>query len=448
MKFTKFGKTVLMSALSLGAMFSVTSCVRSYTVGYLYVTGTLTAGTAGQGIISGFKIDHNTGKLNSIHGLPISSGGSNPQRAVLIQSSRFLYVLNRGVNSSGGSVCTTEDPCTGSNITQFAVGGNGILTAQQTFYTQGINPFRMITDGSGNFILVLDHDAPDSSACALALGSGVTACGDITVFKVDSTTGRLSLVVNAQVTQASGSALPYFPVPADPIDFALANSSSVLTLSGNSTDGDSVFPYTYASATGQLTVNSNSSQPLGAYAATAIVYTASGYLYVLDNEPITYTPSGSSSTVTVASQILPFKVGTNGYLQAQTGGAVPDSIGGSNPIFIMSEKKGKWAYVINQGDSSDTTAAQSNIAGYTYDTSTYQLTTMSGSPFGSGSGPQCLVEDPSNQFIYMANYNDSTVTGRLLDQNLGNLNALSGKANQAYALDGPPTWCLVSSRTN
>lgn len=447
MKFSKFGKTFLMSALSLGAMFSVTSCVSSYTVGFLYVTGTSTAGTAGQGIISGFKIDHNTGKLSSIHGLPVSSGGSNPQRAVLIQSSRFLYVLNRGVNSSGGSVCTTEDPCTGANITQFAVGGAGILTSQQTFYTQGINPFRMVTDPSGNYIFVLDHDAPDSSSCALALGSGVTACGDITIFKVDSTTGRLSLVVNAQVTQASGSALPYFPVPADPIDFTLAGSS-MLTLSGNSTDGDSVFPYTYASATGQLTVNSNSSQPLGIYAATAIVYTANSYLYVLDNESITYTPSGSSSTVTVPSQILPFTVGTNGYLQAQTGGAVPDAVGGSNPIFIMSEKKGKWAYVINQGDSSDTTAAQSNIAGFTYDTSTHQLTTMSGSPFGSGAGPQCLVEDPSNQFFYTANFNDSTVTGRTLDQNLGNLDALKGKANQAYALDGQPTWCLISSRTS
>jgi hypothetical protein len=38
--------------------------------------------------------------------------------------------------------CTTADPCQNSNITEFAVGGNGILTPQETFYTQGINPFR------------------------------------------------------------------------------------------------------------------------------------------------------------------------------------------------------------------------------------------------------------------------------------------------------------------
>ncbi len=42
-------------------------------------------------------------------------------------------------------------------------------------------------------------------------------------------------------------------------------------------------------------------------------------------------------------------------------------------------------------------------------------------PFGSGSGPQCIVEDPSNQFVYDANEYDSTVTGRMLDPNTGDL---------------------------
>src|SRR5580658_878116 len=137
MKFTKFGKALLMSALSGAVILSVSSCVESYSVGYLYVTGTVTSQSGGNGIITGFHIDHNTGKLAPIDGLPISSGGANPVRAVLITGSKFLYVLNRGVNSSGGSDCTTADPCQNSNITEFAVGGNGILTAEETFYTQG-----------------------------------------------------------------------------------------------------------------------------------------------------------------------------------------------------------------------------------------------------------------------------------------------------------------------
>ena len=55
--------------------------------------------------------------------------------------------------------------------------------------------------------------------------------------------------------------MPYFPVPANPIDFVLA-SGYILTLSGTPAAGDSVFPYTYNSDNGQLTVNQNSSQPL------------------------------------------------------------------------------------------------------------------------------------------------------------------------------------------
>src|SRR5208337_568317 len=128
MKFTKFGKALLMSALSAGVILCITSCVSSYTVGFLYVTGTVTAQSNGSGIISGYKIDHNKGSLVPINGLPVSSGGANPGRAVLLSGSRFLYVLNQGVNSTGGSVCTTADPCQNSNITEFALGGNGILT--------------------------------------------------------------------------------------------------------------------------------------------------------------------------------------------------------------------------------------------------------------------------------------------------------------------------------
>ena len=152
MKFKKFGKALLMSALSAGAVLSVTSCVQSYTVGFLYVTGTVTAQTSGNGIISGFKIDHNTGNLVPINGLPVASGGANPGRAVLLTGGRFLYVLNRGVNAEGGSNCTTADPCKNSNITQFAIGGNGILSQQGTFFTQGNNPFRIIADAAGGFL--------------------------------------------------------------------------------------------------------------------------------------------------------------------------------------------------------------------------------------------------------------------------------------------------------
>jgi 6-phosphogluconolactonase len=448
MKFTKFGKALLMTTLSAAVVLSVTSCVQSYTVGYLYVTGTITAQPGGNGIISGFDIDHNTGKLNNVDGLPISSGGANPVRAVLIAGSRFLYVLNRGVNSSGGSVCTTADPCSNGNITQFVVGGNGILSPQETFYTKGINPFRILGDASGNYLYVLDHDAPDSNAytggtattnsCSEALGTATTSCADITAFQINQSTGRLSLLVNAQVTAANGTALPYFPVPANPIDFSLS-SGYILTLAGTSTTGDSVFPYTYSSSTGQLTINQNTAQPLTIYQGTAIV-NGSGFVYVLDNEATDVAGTGASS------QILPFTIGSGGSLQAQTGGVVADDATLANPIYLLVESKGKFLYVANQGNNVEGTNSQSGLAGYVIDPTTHQLSFIAGEPFGSGAGPQCLVEDPSDQFVYSADFNDSSVTGRVVDPNSGALNDM--RVTSTFALQGPATWCLVDGRTN
>jgi 6-phosphogluconolactonase (cycloisomerase 2 family) len=456
MKFRKFGKTVLTAALSSAIVFSLSSCVRSFTVGYLYITGTVTATPSGNGIISGFKIDNNTGKLIPMHGLPVSSGGANPVREVLLTGSRFLYVLNRGTNAEGGTDCTVADPCANANITQFVVGGNGILTPQETFYTQGLNPFRLVADTSGNFLLALDRDAPSNAFCGVVI-TGATSCGDITVFSVNQTTGRLSLVTNAQLTSSTGSQISYFPVPANPIDFSFA-TGNIFTLSGApssspsaiATTAQTVFPYAYNSSNGQLSstgqgtpqvITNGAGNPMGQ--GTAIVY-AGGRVYVLDNEPITVVLGGI--TTISPSQILPYTVGSNGALQSATGGAVADDPNESSPIYLIVESKGKYVFVVNQQGAGTTSGA--GIAVYTVagGTASSQLSEDSGSPYGTGGGPQCLVEDPSNQYIYTAN-TDSTVTGRLIDPNDGALRQLSGSTG-TFPLTGPASWCVADSRTN
>jgi 6-phosphogluconolactonase (cycloisomerase 2 family) len=471
MKFTKFGKTLLMGAISMGIIFGVSSCIRSYTVGFLYVTGTETAQSGNNGIITGLKIDHNTGHLSQVNGLPISSGGSNPVRAVLTLGSRFIYVLNRGANAEGNGDCTTADPCLNANITEFAVGGNGILTPQETFYTQGLNPFRLLVDPTGSYIFALDHDSigqdganPASTAnpnpnCPLALGGTSTTCGDITVFLINQTTGRLSTVLNAQVTQAncpsgtSSCPLPYFPIPSNPIDFILAQGY-MLTMYGTPATGDYLYPYTYSSTGGQLLLSQNGPQPLTdpySSSSTGLVSQATGIVgassvyYVMDNEPITI--SFNNASVQSNSQIVPYTLGTNGALQADTSGIIPDDPTLANPSWLMVESKNKYLYVANQGNNqTGNNNPDSGIAGYFITTTpAYQLSFISGEPFGSGSGPQCIVEDPSDQYVYEANAFDSTVTGRVLDPNSGELDDM--RVNSTYALKGPATWCLVDGRT-
>jgi 6-phosphogluconolactonase (cycloisomerase 2 family) len=455
MRFTKFGKALSMGALSAGLVFGVTSCVQSYTVGFLYVTGTVTASTGSNGIISGYKIDHNTGKLTAINGLPVSSGGANPVRAVLALGSRFVYVLNRGASAAGSGNCygTSTNECENANITEFAVGGNGVLTAQETFYTQGSNPFRMTLDSTGNYLLVLDHDAPSTALCSAMFS--MTTCGDITVFKIDSTTGRLTLVENTAESSSTASTVTYFPVPGDPVDFVLAGST-LLTLYGPPaipnaypyTGGTTVWPYTYSSGNGQLTVTSSGSQVLNTTQvpvtdARALVYSSS-VLYVLDND------SGSTTynnaTTSYNSKIIPYQL-SNNTLSIEPSGIIPDSPTLGNPITLMVDAKSKYLYVANQGNQVTGNNPESGIAAYFITTSpSYQTSFVSGQPFGSGSGPQCIVEDPSDQFVFEVNQYDSTITGRVLDPDSGALNDM--RSTETYTLDGPPTWCLVDGRTS
>jgi Lactonase, 7-bladed beta-propeller len=462
MRFTKFGKALCMGTVSAGLIFGIGSCVESYTVGFLYVTGNVTDQSGNNGIVSGYKIDHNTGRLARINGLPVASGGANPVRAVLALGSRFLYVLNRGVNGSGNGNCygTGANACANSNITLFAVGGNGILTPQETFFTQGINPFRMIVDSTGSYLLVLDHDAPDNVTpsstdnCALALGAGVTTCSDVTVFKIDSTTGRLSVVVNAQVTANGGQPITYFPIPANPVDFVLSGgylltlTSAPTPTSFPYTNGTAVWPSSYSSTSGQLTLSENSTQPLNIHGGNAIV-SAGGVIYVLDNEPIsiTTTTGTTTTTTTSAGQILPYTVGTGGSLAAEPSGIVPDAPALANPIQLLVESKGKYIYVANQGNNITGPNPESGIVGYAlFTTPSFQLQYLnSGNSFGSGSGPQCIVEDPSDQYIYEANQYDSTITGRVLEPETGDLDDL--RTTDTYALQGQPSWCLVDGRT-
>ncbi len=476
MRFKKFGKALSIGVLSAGVICGVTSCVESYTVGFLYVTGTVTASTGSNGIISGYKIDHNTGKLTTINGLPVPTGGANPVRAVLTLGSRFIYVLNRGANAAGNGNCYPTNPCNNANITQFVVGGNGVLTPQETFYTQGIDPFRLIADSSGNYLLVLDHDAPDSgvttivngvptNSCTEALGRSTTSCGDITVFQINQTTGRLSLVQNTQVTAVNNTPLTYFPVPANPVDFVL-NGQYLLTLTGAPTptsfpytSATSVWPYSYNSSSGQLALSQNGVQTLyttspsgtqvAVQQANAIVV-ASSVIYVLDNEPLTITSTSTSGNVfpvgTYLSQIQPYSVGSGGALQGEPSGIFPDTATLDNPIQVLVESKGKYLYVANQGSNTTGNNPESGIAGYTIFTSpSYQLSFIPEQPFGSGSGPQCIVEDPSSQFVFEANEYDSTVTGRVLDPNTGDLNTM--RSTETYSLEGQPTWCLMDGRT-
>jgi 6-phosphogluconolactonase (cycloisomerase 2 family) len=443
MKFKKFGQIGLALVVSLGLGFGITSCSNNFTVAYLYVTGSQ------YNQIGGFNILNNTGNLTAVSKSPFGSGGTDPVRAVVSTSGRFLYVLNEGAPTTDASGNVTYK---GANIAVFSIGGNGTLAFQQSYTSQGTNSFRLGFSSAGSFLYVLDEYMPQTNAAGQVVTASNTEStafpcpdpttpglwhpvGDLTAFSVDNNTGRLSLITNnQQQNPTTGAQLTTFPVGCFPIDEKISAGFVLVADNGpepGTTNKQTVFEYALNSSTGQLTLTQNSELVTTADQISAINSDqASKYIYVLD---------------TGGDQIFYYTIGTNGLLQAVTGSPTPNTPTTSNPVALTSDSKTKFLYIANAGPSSGTTNPNSVITGFVIATNGV-LSPIAGGTTPTGSGPQCILEDPSNQYIYDADFVSSTVTGHVLDPNSGVLTDL--RNNTSYATVGNPTWCVSTTRPN
>jgi len=438
MKFRKFGRISLAFVVSLGTGLGVTSCSTDHAVGYLYVTGQQ------YNQVSGFKIDNNLGNLTAAQNSPFSSGGANPIKALVANAGKFLYVLNAGCGGTGQAACSsaTSAANTGPNISLFTIGGKGALSFQTTYTSQGNYPISIQTDSAGTHLFVLDSQVPDPTTCVgYVSGNPATICGDITSFNIDPNTGRLSLITNEQFKNpTTGVNLTYFPVGSSPINFLVVPSNSyIYTIekgSGSALDPSQAV-FVYANSGGQLTLTQNTPIPTGAE-DLSYIYGSPRYVYLID----------AGQSVNPTGVILPYTIGTNGALQSLVGGAVNNSGTVANPGPMIVDHTGQFLYLANQGPNLNATGPSSSVSAFFIDPTTGRLTTLSGGAsgtstiFGAGSAPQCILEDPSNQYLYTANYADSTITGAVINSSTGTLTTL--RKSTAFTGPGNPTWCVVS----
>ena len=443
MKFSKSSRIVLALLVTLGASLGITSCTSDYTIGYLYVTGTNANNTSGtSGEISGFKISNNTGALTAVAGSPFGSSGENPRRALVYsKTGRFLYVLNGGDATTG----------LGGGVALFFIGGAGSLSYQATYTSQGTGPQSIISDASGNHLMVLDEyepatvgpndPTPNPTPC---VGSDGVAhpVGEVTVFTVDPNTGRLSPVTNTQQHDATGNNLNYFPVGCFPIDGAVAQAFLYVIQKGTAATGDlqSVFVYS-VNTNGELTLSANSTLATSAYNLTYIT-TSGSSVFLLDAGPDPTSPSNPS-------YILPYtEGGTGGALSIALGGKVQNDPNVQNPVDLLIESgTHNFIYVANAGPNTSTSGTSSSSAISAFNVVNSELTLFTAQePIPTGASPRCIVEDPSNQYIYTANHDSNNVTGKLLDTQHGNLSPLRS-GTSTFATGGNPTWCVVTGRT-
>jgi 6-phosphogluconolactonase len=433
MKFRKFGQICLALAVSLGTGLGVTSCSTDHTVGYFYTTGSQYSQ------ISGFRIDNNLGQLTPVPNSPFASGGVNPIKALTANAGKFLYVLNAGCGGTSQIACPSGTAAgdTGANISLFTIGGQGGISFQAAYTSQGNNPISIQTDSSGTHLFVLDSTVTDPTTCPYYVpGNSATICGDITSFNIDPNTGRLSLITNQGVKNGNGTNLSYFPVGSGPINFYVAPSNSFIytieTGSGTSANDPFQAVFVYANSSGQLTLSQNTPIPTGATQLSYIYISAKNNVYLID-----------AQNGTTPGQILPYTIGTNGALQSLVGGQVANSGTVANPGPMIVDHQGKFLYLSNAGPNLTATSEASSVSAYFIDPTTSRLTPLATSvPFGSGSSPRCIVEDPSNQYLYTANYSDSTVTGAIINSSTGTLTTL--RKLTSFGAAGQPTWCTAS----
>lgn len=403
MKLGLFGRALLALFASLTLGLGMTACGGG-TIGFMWVLGQQ------YNQIAGFKIDDYTGNLTQIPHSPFTTNGSTPVSILVRPGGRYVYVLNQG---TGGSSTARGS---GSGVAEFSVGGDGVLTFQQSYQSQGYVPQYMQFDSTGSYLYVLDKYAPD--------GSGV---GAITAYQVDGSTGRLQLILNTQST-IGGVGTTYFKT---------GTASKLLRQSGAclfAVNADnSISPFSFASG-GQLANTTTTTFSTIASNITSLNGNGS-YLIITDGG------------VGGNNRILPFTIASGCTLTAFSGGNTNNLTGTDDPEYSFIDNSGKYLYVLNSTTAKTVTGTPySSISAFTINTSGGFLSPIAGSPYNVGSGPVCMVEDPSNQYLYVSNRNDGTVTGKLFDPNTGILSNLS--RGSTFAATGTANCLGVSGAVN
>lgn len=430
MKFWKYSRVAV--ALIGAAVLGLTiTCCGVYTSGYMYVTG------AQYNQIGAYKIDHDFGYLTPVTGSPFANVGGTPTQEVVIPGGRFLAVVNQGTPGAVG----------GGNVSIYTIGGAGVIAFQHSYSTSGINPVSVALAPAGNYLYVLDQLAPD--------GSGK---GDITVFSIEPSTGKLTLITNQNTFNTNGTQLPYFEVNYNPVQIVThgsyvyvldtAYNASLVTPpagcgsapTGSPCATPDIFLYQINTTNGQLTLTQNAPLTLDTLpgaASTIAVSASGGYIYVADND------LGQSS-----GRILPFTVNSStGVLQSLVGGPINNFGAVTYPDVILTNSNTQFLYVADAGPNS-VFQQDSSISGYSISTANGQLQPLpvaTGNPFPTGSGPVWMVIDPTNQYLYTADHNSNTITGRVMGATSGQLSNLF--KGTTFSTVGQPTFVVVTGRT-
>jgi 6-phosphogluconolactonase (cycloisomerase 2 family) len=95
---------------------------------------------------------------------------------------------------------------------------------------------------------------------------------------------------------------------------------------------------------------------------------------------------------------------------------------GENPSSAAVDASGRFLYVVNAANSAD----GNSISGFSIDTITGALTSLSGSPFPAAVSPVSVTTEPGAQFAYVGLDGNQGIRAFAIDQHTGTLTEISG----------------------
>ena len=363
MKLSKFGRTALVSVVSLGLGFGVTACGPSNTIDFLYVT----ASKQNPGQISVYKVDSEAGALHQIPDSPYGSGGRNPVADLTTPNGKNLYVINHDDNT----------------IVEFAIGTDGKLYPQQTCNLPGSYPVQLAVNPAGTYLYVVETYQPNFS-------TSIPGPGALVVFPINAN-GQLGATSSLCQPVPNGTST-FFPLGHNPLAAnVLAGGGFVYAV--NDADHD-IWAFQVGS---DGVLSSIGHFPVGT-APNAIASDPSGkFLYVTD---------GGSNL------LYGFQVQSNGSLVMMPEPFRTDNL----PIAVAVDPRGIYLYVANFNGN--------DVNAYTIDQSNGNATPISGT-YAVGTGPLCILIEPSEgRYVYTANFLGNTVSGLAMNLATGGLSAV------------------------
>jgi 6-phosphogluconolactonase len=386
MKFSKFGRIALASAVSLGLGFGLTACGPSNTIDFLYVTSS----KSNPGQINVYKVDSQAGALIPIPDSPYPSGGRNPVADVASANGKNLYVINHDDNT----------------VVEFAIGTDGKLYPQQTCNMPGSYPTQLAVNQAGTYLYIVETYQPNFS-------TNIPGPGALVVFPINAN-GGLGATGSACTPVANGTNA-FFPVGNNPVAVdVLASNNYVYAVNEN----DATLSAFQVGSSGVLTLLGT--YPVGVAPNAIASDPTSKFLYVTDG---------------AANQMIGFLIQSNGFLINMQTPFKTDIL----PDAVKVDPRGIYVYVANYNAN--------NVSAYTIDRGTGNATQIAGSTtYSVDAGPLCILIEPAEgRYVYTANFLGNTVSGLYLNPATGGLSAVQ---NTPFKAGSQPTCSAAITHGN